>query len=356
MHEKEEIQRHFKGVIDTTLREGFQFSGAGFSIEDQKGIFRRLARIGVDYVEMANPAQPEIRKMITDIIGPRNGRPVRVLCHIRNHPLDVERAAACGADGVNILCTADGERLAGMGLSRDAYLERLARNLETARCLGLETRVGIEDFFGQSAGSVRDIHGLAERSGAARIAVADTLGRVMGWEVESRIRKLRDRTFTDIEVHFHNDLGHAVGNAVAALRAGANWVSASLLGIGERTGITPLSTLLVNLYILDPDLVRKLRPQRPHGGGGLRRPALRHRHAPAPDHESRQRFRPQGRYPSQRRPEVRPSQVRAPPSSRHRQPEDPDHQEPRLGPDDRGRCRGIPSEVRRVIVLRGVWT
>jgi isopropylmalate/homocitrate/citramalate synthase len=43
-----------------------------------------------------------------------------------------------------------------------------------------------------------------------------------------------------------------VSNAIVALQAGANWISTSLLGIGERTGITPLSSLLANILILDP--------------------------------------------------------------------------------------------------------
>ena len=74
----------------------------------------------------------------------------------------------------------------------------------------------------------------------------------MEWEVFRRVRALRRRfPDTDIEAHFHNDLGHAVSNAIVALQAGANWISTSLLGIGERTGITPLSSLLANVLILD---------------------------------------------------------------------------------------------------------
>ncbi len=42
-----------------------------------------------------------------------------------------------------------------------------------------------------------------------------------------------------------------MSNALAAVRAGANYVSASLLGIGERTGITALSSVLANLYVID---------------------------------------------------------------------------------------------------------
>ncbi len=41
------------------------------------------------------------------------------------------------------------------------------------------------------------------------------------------------------------------------MRAGANWVDTSLLGIGERTGITPLSALLVNLYNIRKDTISK---------------------------------------------------------------------------------------------------
>jgi homocitrate synthase len=48
-----------------------------------------------------------------------------------------------------------------------------------------------------------------------------------------------------------------VSNAFAALEAGAGYISTSLLGIGERTGITPTSSLLVNLYVLAPGLARR---------------------------------------------------------------------------------------------------
>ncbi len=257
MKEELEILKNFKGVIDSTLREGFQFSRANFSLADQKAIFRRLSGIGVDYIEMGNPAKPEIRDMIAATIGPRGRRSARVLCHIRNHATDVAAAVACGADGVNILCTADGERLAGMGMTRESYLASLDRNVFEARARGLEVRVGVEDFFGQPEAAGREIHLRAESLGVDRIAVADTLGKFMSWEIADRIRALRKKCRTDLEVHFHNDLGHAVSNALAAVRAGANWVSTSLLGIGERTGITPLSSLLVNMYVLDPGIARR---------------------------------------------------------------------------------------------------
>ena len=241
----------FKGVIDSTLREGFQFSRANFTPGQQVKILGYLDKIGVDYVEVGNPARAEVRDMVEALVRRKRPGGPKILSHVRNHDGDIGRALDCGADGVNILCTADLERLAGMGLSFETYLERLGRSIRLAKERQAEVRVGVEDFFGQDRDRIHAIYSLAEACGVDRVAAADTLGKTMPWEAAAEVQELRRRLTVDIEVHFHNDLGHAVSNALAAVRAGANYVSASLLGIGERTGITALSSLLANLYVID---------------------------------------------------------------------------------------------------------
>jgi len=241
----------FKGVIDSTLREGFQFSRANFTPGQQVKILGYLDRIGVDYVEVGNPARAEIREMIQALVRRRRPGGPKILSHVRNHDGDIGRALDCGADGVNILCTVDIERLAGMGLTFETYLVRLGRSIRLAKERQAEVRVGVEDFFGQDRDRIHAIYSLAEACGVDRVAAADTLGKTLPWEAVAEIHDLRRRLSVDIEVHFHNDLGHAVSNALAAVRAGANYVSASLLGIGERTGITALSSILANLYVID---------------------------------------------------------------------------------------------------------
>ncbi len=253
---------HFKGVIDTTLREGLQFARAAFAAAQHRRIFDYLQQIGVDYIEVGNPVQDNIGQIVSGLARSRGPHGAKILCHVRNHPRDIARAIDCGADGVNILCTVDLERLDRMGLTLADYQDRVCRGVNQAREHGLEVRVGVEDFFGQDSETALDIYATAVACGAERIAVADTLGKTMPWEVMRRIRRLRNRFPVDIEVHFHNDLGHAVSNAIAALRAGANWVSTSLLGIGERTGITPLSSFLANLHVLDERAARRYRLSR----------------------------------------------------------------------------------------------
>jgi len=254
MSEQKKILHNFKGIIDSTLREGYQFLKANFSLKEKKTILSYLIKIGVDYIEVGNPVKREIQEMIIELMRYSKKGSTKVLSHIRNHKHDLEKALESQVNGVSILCTVDPERLSSMKMTLPRYIKRLEQNILLAKENHLEVRVGVEDVFNQPLDRIFKIYDLAQKLRVERIGMADTLGKAMNWEVFRRISDIRCCFTVDIEVHFHNDLGHAVSNALTALQAGANWVSTTLLGIGERTGITPLSSLLVNLYLLKPEL------------------------------------------------------------------------------------------------------
>jgi homocitrate synthase len=71
------------------------------------------------------------------------------------------------------------------------------------------------------------------------------------------VHQLVRLTGLDIEFHGHNDSGCAVANACAALEAGATHIDTTILGIGERNGITPLGGLIARLYTLKRTYVEK---------------------------------------------------------------------------------------------------
>ena len=52
------------------------------------------------------------------------------------------------------------------------------------------------------------------------------------------------------------DTGCAIANAYCALEAGATHVDTSVLGIGERNGITPLGGFVARMIVADRDYVR----------------------------------------------------------------------------------------------------
>jgi len=88
-----------------------------------------------------------------------------------------------------------------------------------------------------------------------RFGIADTVGVATPREVYKLVRTLRELTGADIEFHGHNDTGCAVANSYAALEAGATHIDTSVLGIGERNGITPLAGIIARMYACDRELV-----------------------------------------------------------------------------------------------------
>jgi len=59
-----------------------------------------------------------------------------------------------------------------------------------------------------------------------------------------------------MEFHGHNDTGCAIANSFAALEAGATHIDTSVLGIGERNGITPLGGFVARMYSVNPAYVK----------------------------------------------------------------------------------------------------
>ena len=112
-----------------------------------------------------------------------------------------------------------------------------------------------EDSTRSAPDVLRSLYGVAIRSGAMRVCIADTVGHstptgatrlvefVKGLvaEIDPRVR---------IDWHGHRDRGLSVANALAAWGAGADRCHGTALGVGERSGNSPIELLLVNLQLL----------------------------------------------------------------------------------------------------------
>ena len=76
-------------------------------------------------------------------------------------------------------------------------------------------------------------------------------------QVYDLVSKLRNEVKADIEFHGHNDSGCAIANSFSALEGGATHVDTSVLGIGERNGITPLGGFIARMYATNRASVKK---------------------------------------------------------------------------------------------------
>jgi len=242
-------------IIDSTLREGEQFAKASFRPEDKLEIARALDAFGVDYVEVTSPAaSPQSQRDASRIVA--LGLHAKVITHARCVVDDVQAALDTGVRGIGLLfATSRILRQASHGKSIQQMIDAMGPPIELALRSGLEVRFSAEDAFRSEEADLLAVYQAAEKLGVHRVGIADTVGIATPRQVYTLVRQIRRSVKTDIGFHAHNDTGCAVANSFEAIAAGATHVDVSVLGIGERVGITPLGALVARMYSVAPQEV-----------------------------------------------------------------------------------------------------
>ncbi len=242
-------------LIDTTLREGEQFARARFTSQDKVEIARALDAFGVDYVEVTSPAaSPQSQRDATTIA--RLGLDARVITHARCVLDDVHAALDTGVRAIGFFfATSRILRESSHGRSIQQVIDAMAPPIELARSAGMEVRFSAEDAFRSEVPDLLAVYQAAERLGVSRVGVTDTVGIATPRQVYALVHEVRRAVRCDIGFHGHNDTGCAVANAYEAVAAGATHVDVSVLGIGERVGITPLGAFVARLFSLEPQAI-----------------------------------------------------------------------------------------------------
>jgi homocitrate synthase len=240
-------------IIDTTLREGEQFAEAHFTSAQKRGIARALDAFGVDYIEVTSPAASS--RAMADARSIANmGLRAKVLAHVRCTPGDIDAAIASGVQGINLFFgTSSFLRGSGHGKSLDEVLDAARASVARVQAAGLEVRFSCEDSFRSSLDELLPILRAVDAMGVNRIGVADTVGIATPRQVYALVSLLRNELRADIEFHGHNDSGCAIANAHAAMEAGARYIDTTVLGIGERNGITSLEGLVARVAASEPE-------------------------------------------------------------------------------------------------------
>ncbi|KAG0169889.1 mitochondrial Homoaconitase [Apophysomyces sp. BC1034] len=242
-------------IIESTLREGEQFANAFFDTAKKIEIAKALDKVGVDYLELTSPAASEQSR--NDCIAIANlGLKAKILTHVRCHMDDAKLAINTGVDGLDVVIgTSSYLREFSHGKDMDYITSMAIEVISYIKASGLEVRFSTEDSFRSDLVDLLSIYKTVDKLGVTRVGIADTVGCANPRQVYELVKTLRGVVSCDIECHFHNDTGCAIANAYAALEAGATHIDTSVLGIGERNGITPLGGLLARMYTADKNYV-----------------------------------------------------------------------------------------------------
>jgi len=244
---------------DVTLRDGEQSPGVAFRAEEKVYVAKLLDQLGVDRIEASLPAVSEEDKRATkDIVAMRPKAQVFVLC--RGIESDVQNALDCGVDGIILELPVGTPRLKYQfsEWTEDDVVEKASHWAKFAKSKGLEvvlfpmdcTRARPE-FFTRV---LREVGALPEVDG---VSVVDTSGSLTPQAAVYLVKQMKEITHKRIEVHTHTDFGMGVATSLAAVTAGAEVIHASVAGLGERTGNTPLDEAAVSaktLYGLESNI------------------------------------------------------------------------------------------------------
>jgi len=240
-------------IFDTTLRDGEQCPGATMTFEEKLEVADCLDQMGVDIIEAGFPIASEGDFEAVSAIAKRAKRAtVAGLARAINADIDRAGEAVRHAQRGRIhtfVSTSPIHLAHQMRKSEAEVLEIITATVTRARNLVEDvewsamdaTRTGI-DYLCQCVDA-------AIKAGATTINLPDTVGYATPEEYYEMFRAVRARVANAdkavFSTHCHNDLGLAVANSLAALRAGARQIESTINGIGERAGNAALEEVVM---------------------------------------------------------------------------------------------------------------
>jgi 2-isopropylmalate synthase len=249
-------------IFDTTLRDGEQSPGISLNTQEKLEIAQQLARLGVDVIEagfpITSPGDFEaVQEISRNVEGP-------VICALaRTAAGDVDRAWEAVRDAARprihtFIATSDLHIQHKLQTTREDVLGQARAAVAHAKQYTDDVEFSPEDGFRSDREFMAEVIAAAIEEGATTINVPDTVGYATPEEYAAMFTRLyelvpamRDVT---VSVHCHDDLGLAVANSLAGLRAGARQVECAVNGIGERAGNASLEEIVMVVHTREPFL------------------------------------------------------------------------------------------------------
>ena len=240
-------------IFDTTLRDGEQCPGATMTFEEKLEVAHFLDDMGVDIIEAGFPIASEGDFQAVSEIARRLKK--SVVCGLsRAGELDIDRAgeAVKGARRPRIhtfISTSPVHRKYKLQKSAEQVLEMVHFQVARARNWVEDVEWSAEDATRTEIDYLARCVETAIKAGASTINLPDTVGYATPEEYFAMFRTIMEKVPGSekviFSVHCHNDLGMAVANSLAGVKAGARQVECTINGIGERAGNAALEEVVM---------------------------------------------------------------------------------------------------------------
>lgn len=235
-------------ITDTTLREGMQSASLELTYEKRKELFFLMSSTGIHELEVGVPAHSEEERDYIKYLA-RSQHGDKVIVWNRANIRDVEASLECSVKKLEIaIPVSDIMIKEKLNKDRDYIVRLLKEIIPYVKSKKLYLSVGFEDVSRAYREFVIKLLECIREEGADRVRLSDTVGVLNPLQTNELVKTAS--SFLDVEVHFHNDFGMATANSITAFLSGAKYINASLLGLGERCGITPLEEVVFYLQLI----------------------------------------------------------------------------------------------------------
>ena len=271
-------------ITDTTFRDGQQ-SRAPYTTKQIVDLYKMLHKLG-GYRGIIRQSEfflySDIDKRAVRMCQDLGYKFPEITGWIRAKKEDFQLAKDMGLKECGILVScSDYHIFKKLKMTRAQAMENYLGIVKDALDAGIKPRCHFEDitradFYGFVAPFATQLSMLMQESGVPiKIRACDTMGYGVPYPGASMPRSVPGIIYglnvyggfpsSLIEWHGHNDFYKAVTNSTSAWLYGASSVNCSLLGIGERTGNTPLEAMVMEYAQLrgtfdgmDPTVIRDI--------------------------------------------------------------------------------------------------
>jgi 2-isopropylmalate synthase len=231
-------------IFDTTLRDGEQSPGCSMTQPEKLRVAKALAELGVDIIEAGFPIASRGDWESVNLIAREVQGPI-IAGLARCNRDDIETAWRALKDAARprihvFLATSAIHREYKLNMAKEQIVHTAVEGVKFARSLCADIEFSPEDASRTELEFLAEVVTAAIDAGATTINVPDTVGYTVPEEFHEVFsylkRNVRNIDKAVLSVHCHNDLGMAVANSLAAVRAGARQIECTINGIGERAG------------------------------------------------------------------------------------------------------------------------
>ena len=241
-------------IFDTTLRDGEQSPGFSMNLAEKLRMAEALAELGVDVLEAGFP-----------VASPGDFESVEAIARAIKGPVICGLARTGGRDDIarageairpaerrrihNFISTSPLHMKYKLRMEPETVLQAIVDGNTQSRNYTDDVEWSAEDGSRTDPDFLCRAVEAAIKAGATTINIPDTVGYALPEDIARIFTMLRERVPGAEKVifsaHNHNDLGLAVANTIAAIRAGVRQVECTINGIGERAGNAALEEIVM---------------------------------------------------------------------------------------------------------------